>query len=210
MTASEAVPKTCSEPQPALAESLAPLVPKEREPLLVPASQAAQVSHEMQKLYMRLASGTSGKLSWSTLEALLEWKGVQNREAIKEALLLDESAELSFRDFTELVCGDLKEAKQAELLKLRQILGEEAAEQNLSSFSKKDEKSKSCWRALEDIPQGFLLEIVPAFVIMVNAVVIGVSLDVDPQATLWQVLEWIFTILFTTEALMRREPLEES
>ena len=30
------------------------------------------------------------------------------------------------------------------------------------------------------------MEIVPAFVIMVNAVVIGVSLDVNPNSTVWQ------------------------
>ena len=78
-----------------------------------------EVSHELQNLYIRLASGTSGKISWSTLEALLAWKGVRDSKDIK-ALLRDEArcqhvhalrpdqaneAELSFRDFTQLMWG---------------------------------------------------------------------------------------------------------
>eukprot|EP00930_Biecheleria_cincta_P070803 TRINITY_DN58406_c0_g1_i1.p1 TRINITY_DN58406_c0_g1~~TRINITY_DN58406_c0_g1_i1.p1 ORF type:complete len:715 (+),score=130.84 TRINITY_DN58406_c0_g1_i1:242-2146(+) len=47
---------------------------------------------------------------------------------------------------------------------------------------------------------GFLLEYVPAVVIMVNAVVFGMSAEVLPGSVMWDVFEFVFTFVYMLEA----------
>lgn len=49
------------------------------------------------------------------------------------------------------------------------------------------------------------LDSISAFVIMVNAVVIGVSTDVDPKADLWQIFEVLFTVFFLAEMMYKMQ-----
>eukprot|EP00928_Gymnodinium_smaydae_P042748 TRINITY_DN28752_c0_g1_i1.p1 TRINITY_DN28752_c0_g1~~TRINITY_DN28752_c0_g1_i1.p1 ORF type:complete len:430 (+),score=67.82 TRINITY_DN28752_c0_g1_i1:758-2047(+) len=44
-----------------------------------------------------------------------------------------------------------------------------------------------------------LLDVIPAFVILINAAVIGVSADVEPDAFVWKVFEVLFTTFFILE-----------
>eukprot|EP00928_Gymnodinium_smaydae_P028038 TRINITY_DN21498_c0_g2_i1.p1 TRINITY_DN21498_c0_g2~~TRINITY_DN21498_c0_g2_i1.p1 ORF type:complete len:722 (-),score=160.87 TRINITY_DN21498_c0_g2_i1:185-2269(-) len=48
-----------------------------------------------------------------------------------------------------------------------------------------------------------LLDVVPAAAVALNALVIGISSDVDPTSPVWQVLEFIFTGFFTLECLFK-------
>ncbi|CAK9015503.1 unnamed protein product [Durusdinium trenchii] len=186
----------------------------------------------VQKLYMRLAADTTGTIPWSVCQSFLEWKGKHNFELLKGAVQLlskqvgqtisprssmaskpgcleIEELYIDYACFAELMRGNFDTfagTARDELLELRNWLQEEAHTANFTSFvtlSKTEQKSKSCWSFFEAIPQAVLLEMVPAFVIMVNAVVIGVSLDNNSTATYWQVLEVIFTVLFSLEALLR-------
>eukprot|EP00928_Gymnodinium_smaydae_P042749 TRINITY_DN28752_c0_g1_i2.p1 TRINITY_DN28752_c0_g1~~TRINITY_DN28752_c0_g1_i2.p1 ORF type:complete len:588 (+),score=88.48 TRINITY_DN28752_c0_g1_i2:162-1925(+) len=52
----------------------------------------------------------------------------------------------------------------------------------------------------EDSMKGLiLLDVIPAFVILINAAVIGVSADVEPDAFVWKVFEVLFTTFFILE-----------
>lgn len=48
-----------------------------------------------------------------------------------------------------------------------------------------------------------MLDVIPAIVIMLSAVVAGVSADNDPNNTLWKVLEIIFTVFFIGEVIVK-------
>jgi len=48
-----------------------------------------------------------------------------------------------------------------------------------------------------------LLDVVPAIVIMLSAVVAGVSADNDPNNAFWKVLEILFTLFFIAEVIVK-------
>ncbi len=56
----------------------------------------------------------------------------------------------------------------------------------------------------EDSANFFLmLDVIPAIVIMLSAVVAGVSADNDPNNALWKVLEILFTLFFIAEVIVK-------
>ena len=56
----------------------------------------------------------------------------------------------------------------------------------------------------EDNANFFLmLDVIPAIVIMLSAVVAGVSADNDPNNALWKVLEILFTLFFIAEVIVK-------
>lgn len=117
----------------------------------------------------------------------------------------DHVLHLDFPSYVRLMqsnLSDLPQASQKRLADFGALLKEEAQNEHFSNWKPSQRKSLKLM-TLEDIPQSFILEFAPAFVILVNAVVIGVSLDQDPEALQWQVLEWFFTAIFSMEALMR-------
>ena len=48
-----------------------------------------------------------------------------------------------------------------------------------------------------------MLDVVPAIVIMLSAIVAGVSADNDPNNTIWKVLEILFTVFFIGEVVVK-------
>lgn len=117
----------------------------------------------------------------------------------------DHLVHLDFASYLRLMqsnLSDLPQASQKRLADFAALLKEEAQNEHFSNWKPLQRKSLKLM-SLEDIPQSFILEFAPAFVILVNAVVIGVSLDQDPEALQWQVLEWFFTAIFSMEALLR-------
>ncbi|CAJ1446636.1 unnamed protein product [Effrenium voratum] len=201
----------------------------DRESIVVP-SLSYFVAPDMRQLYLRLAGSRTGKLSWKALQSLLkrhEKLDLAALEADIRAVQAQQMRQLSssksqatsngekqknlqinFGCFAQLVQGELNDLPkpcQERLLGLRTVLQEEAA--NIENISPVKAESRSWWRfSMEDMPidiQTFLLEIAPAFVILANAVVIGWGADDDPDAPIWQVLEWLFTLIFTCEAMLR-------
>lgn len=48
-----------------------------------------------------------------------------------------------------------------------------------------------------------LLDVIPAFVIFVSAIVAGLSADIEPDAEVWRIFEITFTIFFIGEILVK-------
>ncbi|CAE7552527.1 CACNA1F [Symbiodinium natans] len=186
----------------------------------------------LRKFYLLYADTTSGQLTWERLcEVVKKGQGsceLDLLEADVRAMLkmVPEDPELllpppqpmrmsttsaapkelqvSFPGFAQLMCGDIshfKEAAQERMKGFRFLVQEEA---EVPKLRPQLAQASSSW--FENIPldyKTFLLEVAPAFVILANAVVIGISADDHPDAPGWQVLELMFTLIFTFEALLR-------
>eukprot|EP00928_Gymnodinium_smaydae_P065815 TRINITY_DN48901_c0_g1_i1.p1 TRINITY_DN48901_c0_g1~~TRINITY_DN48901_c0_g1_i1.p1 ORF type:complete len:671 (-),score=92.79 TRINITY_DN48901_c0_g1_i1:478-2490(-) len=50
---------------------------------------------------------------------------------------------------------------------------------------------------------GIAMDTAPALAVVANALVLGISTDVDPEGTQWQVLEYVFTAFFLCELLLK-------
>ena len=49
----------------------------------------------------------------------------------------------------------------------------------------------------------FLLDVIPAGVIIVNALVMGVRLDIAPESLTWKFIDLAFLVFYTGEALVK-------
>lgn len=120
-------------------------------------------------------------------------------------------AEVSFRfaEFRKLRSADtLKQAQHGvkrDVARLQQALLNE----ELHALHKEDgERLKEFGLKPEAKPGpggivGFLLEYVPAIVIIINAFVFGMSAEVLPGSVLWDVLEFFFTFVYLLEAVTK-------
>jgi len=52
-------------------------------------------------------------------------------------------------------------------------------------------------------PVALMLDTVPAIVILLNAIMIGMSTDIEPESPGWEVCEIVFTTFFTMEGLLK-------
>jgi len=190
-------------------------------------SPIAALPPRLRTLYMKMASGETGKIQWHTCQNFLKYcdkkedfneleedvrlltAQIKIKESKKRAsgqFQTDELA-LNYSEYALVMNGDLSnlsESSQKRLLEFRKRLEDEALTETFLNW-KPPPVQRPWWKrlSLEDIPQAFILEFLPAFVVLVNAVVIGVSLDFNQDALHWQVIEWFFTTYFSMEALLR-------
>eukprot|EP00928_Gymnodinium_smaydae_P095266 TRINITY_DN816_c0_g2_i1.p1 TRINITY_DN816_c0_g2~~TRINITY_DN816_c0_g2_i1.p1 ORF type:complete len:602 (-),score=146.06 TRINITY_DN816_c0_g2_i1:165-1970(-) len=119
--------------------------------------------------------------------------GMQSTATISEEIG-DMTAAMDFKMFTKIM-----EDPPPEAVKLRDAF---LFQDNLEMKNLMTTTNTAKERGVS--PQfALMLEICPAIVILINAVVLGVSADVAPTSVVWQVFEIVFALLFTLEAVVK-------
>ncbi|CAE7208467.1 CACNA1C [Symbiodinium pilosum] len=72
----------------------------------------------------------------------------------------------------------------------------------------KDDTEPSSWNLASDdqedpVARVIMLDVIPAVVIIINGIVVGLSADICPDHTVWVALELFFTTFFTLEVLVK-------
>eukprot|EP00928_Gymnodinium_smaydae_P033202 TRINITY_DN23846_c0_g1_i1.p1 TRINITY_DN23846_c0_g1~~TRINITY_DN23846_c0_g1_i1.p1 ORF type:complete len:316 (+),score=47.66 TRINITY_DN23846_c0_g1_i1:354-1301(+) len=87
---------------------------------------------------------------------------------------------------------------------LQKAFHKEALDQYAFEAKKIVKERKSHWDEPEQTPTtAFALDLCPAVMILLNALAIGVSQDVDQEGMIWEIFNIIFTAFFTGEFLLK-------
>eukprot|EP00931_Biecheleriopsis_adriatica_P031735 TRINITY_DN18578_c0_g1_i1.p1 TRINITY_DN18578_c0_g1~~TRINITY_DN18578_c0_g1_i1.p1 ORF type:complete len:630 (-),score=98.30 TRINITY_DN18578_c0_g1_i1:100-1989(-) len=119
-----------------------------------------------------------------------------NSNAARHTIVHYDEVTMPYSTFAVLMQCDLSQlevSSKGNLLKLRAALDEE---------SKILDESMG-HRYLVKMRTRAILDVAPAFVIFTNALVVGLSADFENTSSLWDVLEVIFSIIFSLEAFLR-------